>query len=288
MPINFSQEIETVDTIGFEEFQRNYMIPQRPVKIKRLLNDSIANKKWSPEFFKSQLGHIEVGVFSNNPNFLDRSLKQAPEKMLFSEYIDLICSKPSDARLHLFNVFKYLPELKNDFEYPDITNKIVKNFPFAFFGGEGSVARMHRDMDNSNVFLTEFWGRKKVILFHPKYDKLLYRYPFTTHTSVDVENPNYNKYPGLHFVKGEHTYLEKGETLFMPARYWHYIRYESVGIGMSFRSLSTVSDTLAGLWQAGVVSQIDDGMRKATGEWWFNQKKYWAYLEAQKELRSVG
>lgn len=108
-----------------------------------------------------------------------------------------------------------------------------------------AVARMHRDMDNSNVFLTEFSGDKKVVLFSPNYDKLLYRYPFTTHTGVEIEDPDYDKFPGLHDVRGQHTILKKGETLFMPSRYWHYIRYNSVGIGMAFRSLGDVHNMVS-------------------------------------------
>jgi hypothetical protein len=142
-------------------------------------------------------------------------------------------------------------------------------------------------MDNANVFLSEFWGKKKIVLFSPEYDELLYRYPFTTHTAVDIENPDYDKYPGLHHVVGEHTILEKGETLFMPCKYWHFIRYMNVGIGMAFRSLGSVSNTVGGMWQAGVISQIDDGMRKATGDWWFNKKASWAQIKADKASRNV-
>lgn len=287
MPIDFSQEIETVDTIEYAEFQERFMIPQKPVKIKNLLSGSEANKKWSPDFFKEKLGHVEVGVFNNDPCYLDRSYKDAPQKMKFADYLDLICSKPTDARLHLFNVFKHMPELKNDFEYPNITDRIVKNLPFAFFGGEGSVARIHRDMDNANVFLTEFWGKKKIVLFKPEFDDLLYRYPFTTHTAVDVENPDYDKYPGLHHVVGSHTVLEKGETLFMPSKYWHFIRYETVGIGFAFRSWGTMPTTIAGFWQAGIISQIDDGLRKMTGDWWFDKKRDWANERAQKAIKQA-
>ena len=157
MAIDFSKEIDVVDCIDYEEFVERYMKPQKPVKFRNLLRDSTANSKWSPEYFKKELGHIEVGVFDNDPAYLDRSYKQAPVRMKFADYLDLITSGPTDARLHLFNVFKHKPELRHDFEYPEhLVDNIVKGFPFTFFGGEGSVARMHRDMDNANVFLTEF------------------------------------------------------------------------------------------------------------------------------------
>lgn len=284
MPIDYSKQIETVDTIDYDEFQERFYKPQIPVKIKNLLSDAKANKKWSPEFLKEQLPDLEVGVFENDPELLDRSQKTAPKTMLFGNYIDKILSGPSDARLHLFNVFKHLPELTNDFEYPDIADRIVTALPFAFIGGEGSVARLHRDMDNANVFLTEFWGRKKVILFSPEYDELLYRFPFATHSPVDVENPDYDQYPGLHLVEGQHTILEKGETLFMPCKYWHHIRYLSVGIGMSFRSLGSVPNTAEGLLQTTVLSTIDDLARVVAGDDWQDYKTQLAMDRAETQL----
>lgn len=288
MALDFSKEIDVVEEISFQDFQENYMRPQIPLKFKNLLSESEANRKWSPEYFKKELGHISVGVFDNDSHYLDRSYKQAPKTMLFGDYIDLTLAGPTDARLHLFNMFKYKPELKNDFEYPtDLVKNIVRGFPFAFFGGEGSVARIHRDMDNANVFLTEFWGKKHIALFAPEYDEFLYRYPYTTHTGIDIENPDYDKYPALQYVKGSHTILEKGETLFMPCKYWHHIRYMSPGIGMSFRSLGNVKNTLDGWIQAGIVSTIDDGMRVITGDWWFQKKTEMAEKRAKELMKTV-
>lgn len=288
MPIDFSKEIDTVEDISYADFQENYMKPQRPLKFKNLMRYSEAYDKWSPDFFKEKLGHIEVGVFDNDNAHLDRSYKQAPHTMKFGDYLDKIQEGPTDARLHLFNVFKHMPELKDHFEYPKhMVKNIITALPFAFFGGEGSVARIHRDMDNANVFLTEFWGKKFIAVFDPKYDELLYRYPFTTHTAIDIENPDYDKYPGLHHVVGEHTILDRGETLFMPCKYWHYIRYMSPGIGMAFRSLGPIPTMMQGWWQAGVISTFDDSMRKATGKWWFEKKTELAQEKADRILRSI-
>lgn len=284
MPLDYLKQIETADTIDYQEFQQKYFIPQIPVKIKNLLSDAPANGKWTPSYLSDRIGNIEVGVFNNNPNLLDRSQKSAPQKMKFSDYVDLISAGPTDARLHLFNMFKHLPELKNDFEFPHVADNIIKALPFAFIGGEGSGARLHRDMDNANVFLTEFYGRKKVVLFGPEYDKLLYKYPFTTHSAVDVSNPDYEKFPGLHFVKGQQTILEKGETLFMPAKYWHHIEYLSVGIGMSFRSLGSIANTAEGVFQTSVVSTIDDAARLVLGDSWHHFKSEIAQSRAEKMI----
>ena len=80
-------------------------------------------------------------------------------------------------------------DLRNDYKVPDLVDNVIGFLPFTFFGGKGAITRIHQDMDLSNVFLTEVIGHKRVVLIEPKYSKLLYRYPFGVHTSIDVNNP---------------------------------------------------------------------------------------------------
>jgi len=282
MPIDFSQKIDEVENISRKEFQEKYFIPQKPVKIKGLLKDSPAYTKWTPEFFKEELGDITVGVFDSDKSLLDRAYKTAPETMKFADYLDLIMAGDSDKRLFLFDVFKYKKELKKDIIYPDIAKFIIKAKPFTFFGGTGAETRIHRDADNNNVFLTEFYGEKHVTLFSPDNDDILYRYPYTTHSAVEVDKPDYDKYPALQNLKGMHTTLKKGETIFMPAKYWHYIKYMSPGIGMAFRSLSSLPNVLTGLFYVGVTTHIDDMLRKTRGQKWFDYKTQKAQEVAKK------
>ncbi len=286
MPIDFSEKIDEVDSISFEDFQKNYFIPQRPLKIKNLMKDSPAMNKWSIDFFKEKLGHIDVGVFDDGIEILDRPNNIPIDKMNFGQYLDLIRNGPTDKRLFAFNIYKGDSELKKDIVIPKIANKVLPFTNLAFFGGQGSITRIHRDADNSNLFLTEFIGEKLVVLFESKYDNLLYRYPYTIHSGIDIENPDYEKYPGLHHVKGKHVILKKGETLFMPAKTWHYIRYLSPGIGLNFRTLGGFSNTMKGLTHVTITMQFDMLMRKIFGAKWFNYKTRKTVEAANKELLS--
>ena len=114
MALDYSTKIDEVENISNEEFIRNYYIPQKPVKLIGFMKDSPAYKKWSPEYFKKEVGHIDVGVFETGEDLLDRPYKDAPQKMNFSEYLDLIESGPSNKRLFLFDVFKEKKSLKKD------------------------------------------------------------------------------------------------------------------------------------------------------------------------------
>ncbi|MFT6134198.1 MAG: hypothetical protein ACJAZM_000685 [Cyclobacteriaceae bacterium] len=77
-----------------------------------------------------------------------------------------------------------------------------------FFDGDGSITRAHQHMDMSCVFLTRFEGKKRVILFDPKYSTLLYRYPFNVYSGVNIDQPDFDKYLGLQYVTGLETIPE--------------------------------------------------------------------------------
>jgi len=291
MSLKLIQGIDKVEGITREEFQEKYMKPQKPVIVKHFYGeDSPIYTKWSFDYFKKELGDVEVGVFDaeGTERKDDRSYKGSNNKMKFGEYIDLVTSQPTTKRLFLFNVFKHKKELMNDFEFPDVADRVLKFLPLAFFGGEGAVTRIHRDMDNSNVFLTELSGSKRVVLFDPKYSKLLYQYPFGTHTSIDINNPDYDRYPGLKKVVGHESVIEAGDTLFMPSGWWHHIEYNSAGLGFSIRSLSPyMSNRLKGLYQIGVLTHLDEAFRFVLRDKWFAMKTRIADKRAAAALAQV-
>lgn len=276
MSLKLTQNIDLVEDISREEFQRAYMRPQRPVIIKNFYGKDAPVYNWTLDYFKQTLGQIDVGVYDaeDEERKDDRSYKGAPQTMKFGDYIDLIQQGPTTKRLFLFNVFKYKKELLEDFQFPNLADNVLGFLPFAFFGGAGAITRIHRDMDNSNVFLTELIGEKRVVLFHPKYSTLLYRYPMGTHTSIDINQPDYERYPGLKYVEGIDFTLKAGETLFMPSGWWHHIEYKTAGMGFAMRSLSpNFKDRLVGLMQVGVLTHLDEVFRFVLKDKWFDAKK---------------
>jgi len=280
--------VDRIEGVSRKEFQEKYMIPQKPVIIKHFYGkDSPLYNKWDFDYFKKELGEITVGIYDaeGKKQTEDRSYKGAPDTMKFGDYLDLVQAGPTSRRLFLFNIFKHKKELYKDFKFPDVADRVLKRLPLAFFGGEGAVTRIHRDMDNSNVYLTELSGRKRVVLFDPKYSDMLYRYPFGTHTSVDINNPDYDKYPALDKVVGYDCIIEAGDTIFMPSGWWHHIEYQSAGIGFSMRSISPKTSTLLrGLFQIGILTHLDEALLFLLGDRWFNYKKSVAERRAAKAL----
>jgi hypothetical protein len=288
MDLPYNTPIDVTDNITPDEFKRNYLLPEKPVVIRKLWANFPARRKWNIEYFQQTLGDIEVGVFTGGKDKADRSFKVPDLKMKFGEYLQKITGEPCNYRLFLFNIFRHKPELRDDFDWPPLTRLYLKRVPFMFFGGMGSVVRIHQDMDWSNVFLTQLHGRKWVVLFHPKYSTLLYRYPFNVHSSVDIEHPEYDKFPGLKYVEGMHCTLEPGDTLFIPSGYWHYIKYLEGGYAINQRALSPyLRRWLKGFWHVVILSNVDDLMRMLLKKNWYIMKSRISHKRAEKMLERM-
>lgn len=287
MALDISTPVPIVDgtTITRKEFYNNFYNPQKPVVLRGLWKQYPAYTKWTMEFFKQTMGNIEVGLFGNRKEDLSKTLQVPNAKMRFDEYLNLIEHEPTDLRLFLFPIFKHKPELLKDFGYPDIVRGYVK-IPFMFFGPPKSIVRMHQDIDMSNVFLTQFHGRKRVVLFAPDQSELLYRLPFNVHSTVDVDNPDYEAYPALNYAKGMSTILEHGDTLFMPSGYWHHIEYLEGGFGLSVRTIAhSLPMKVGGIWNLTVQRTTDNVMRKLNEDKWFDYKKRVAKKRAERAMK---
>lgn len=288
MKLDIQNPVDVKEQISAEEFNQQYLLPEKPVVLKNLWKDYPAHSKWTTDYFKQELGDVQVGLFDSDSKN-DRSFKKPHMYMKFGDYLDLISSnKPTNLRIFLFNIFKHKPELKKDFDFPPITDTYLKRFPFMFFGGKNAVVRIHQDMDMSNVFLTQLHGKKRVVLFEPKYSKLLYRYPFTVHSSVNIDDPDFEQFPGLKYVKGMTCELDHGDTLFIPSGYWHYITYLEGGFAISVRALAPhISRRLEGFWRVAILSTLDDLFRNVLGKKWFTFKHKLAHLYANRQIAEI-
>lgn len=286
MPIDLSLKVDIVENISKEDFQKKYMKPQKPVIIRNFFGkDAPLYTKWSFDYFDKEIGDIEVGIFDDENSDRDdsKSYKKADFTIRFGEYLKILQSGPTQKRLFLFNIFKFLPKLKKDITYPDLGVNFIKKLPFVFFGGKGAITRIHQDMDMSNVFLTELKGRKRVILFDPNYSDLLYRYPFGVHSSIDPDKPDYERFPGLDKVKGYQCEIKTGDTLFMPSGFWHHIEYLEGSFGVAVRSLSPTRK-LRGLYNVAILTHLDEVIRFLLGDKWYKTKDAISKKRAQRAL----
>ena len=268
------RNVDRVDSISRKDFQERYVKHSKPVVIKNLTAGWAAKTKWNYDYFKSLAGDKIVPVYDNSIPTADSAVNKPDGELKFGEYLDRIAAGPTELRIFLFNIFDHIPDLVNDFTYFDeICGGFLKKYPMMFFGGAGSKVFLHFDMDLSHVFITQFKGKKRVILFDNKYSEALYKLPFMVQSYIDPEKPDYDKYPALKNVKGYETIIEDGETLFMPSGIWHYMNYMEGGFALSLRSMETpVSTKLRGVYNLLVMRKIDDFMKRNFTRKWYDYK----------------
>ena len=170
-------EIERVETISQEDFYTHYVKKQKPVVIEKLTKDWPAYSKWNLEYIKSIAGNKTVPLYDDRPVSYKDGFNEAHAKMKMSDYIDLLQSKPTNYRIFLYNLMKEVPTLQNDFKWPKIGLKLIKQLPMLFFGGENSKVFMHYDIDYSNILHFHFHGKKQCILFSQEATPYLYKIP---------------------------------------------------------------------------------------------------------------
>jgi ribosomal protein L16 Arg81 hydroxylase len=90
----------------------------------------------------------------------------------------------------------------------------------------------------------------------------------------------------LKLAEGYDFILERGDTLFMPAGYWHHMEYLDSGFAMSLRAMQPdLTGKLKGIWNIVGMRNIDTIMKKAAPMTWYNWKQKQIQRNAEKELR---
>ena len=264
-----------------QDFAEEYLKPMKPVVFTDLTASWPARQRWTIEHFKEHYGHLRVPVVSNNYSKPGKGYMTPDRVISFKEFLEILESGPTDLRIFLWNIFKAAPELRNDFRIPDIMDGFVDEMPFMFFGGEGAKVALHYDIDMSHVFLNQIHGRKRVVLFAPDQSRNIYHHPFTVASYVDLNNPDYEKYPALARAKGYEIVMEPGETIFMPSGYWHYIEYTDGGYSIALRSFGSLPARVRGIANIATHYVVDKGMNRLIGPSWRKMKERLAERRAE-------
>jgi len=289
------EPVITLNDISPEEFKKEFYVPGIPVVIKNISKNWPAYTKWNWDYFKELVGNKRVPLYNNVKSDAYTPVNSADDYKAFGEYIDMISKGPAGWRIFLFNIFEHAPQLAKDFTWPDELMKgFVKKYPMLFVGGASSITHMHFDIDCSHILHTQFVGRKKVLLFPYDQQHKLYRKPFEVLSLADFSNyyklngkPDYEKFPALKLARGYDLTLTHGDTLFMPAGFWHHMEYIDSGFAMSLRAMqSGISGKLQGAWNLFGMRSIDTIMKKTAPQWWYENKKKRVYANAGKAIRS--
>ncbi|MDR0229763.1 MAG: cupin-like domain-containing protein [Flavobacteriaceae bacterium] len=281
------QEIERVKSISEKDFIENYFKKQKPVVIENLTQDWPAYTKWHLNYIKEIAGDKIVPLYDDRPVSHKDGFNEAHATMKMSDYIDLLQSKPTNYRIFLYNIMKEVPSLKEDFKWPKLGLRLVKQLPMLFFGGTNSKVFMHFDIDYSNILHFNFNGEKQCMLFAPDQSKYMYKIPHAliSREDIDFDNPNFDKWPALQYAQGYVCNLKHGEMLYMPEGYWHYMKYLTPSISMSLRAFpSKFTNLTNAFYNVTIMRFFDNFMRRIQGQTWIDKKNERAITGTHKKL----
>jgi len=225
------------------------MKQQKPVVIRNSGLVSSATH-WTLDYLQHNIGSEENNVYVSKtdefifydakritPKLKNFTLPNEHLKLKFSEFVDRMRGwKPGDDKIYLqqmltdtvtpnimrdfkkFN-WSWLRELENKLNWSGLTSNLL------LIGQPGNITPVHYDMQQ-NMF-AQVHGYKRILLFHPKYFTSLYPYPVhhpcDRQSQVDFEQPDYDRFPNLHDLKGYEIVLEPGDVLYIPLHWWHYV-----------------------------------------------------------------
>ena len=279
--------VTRVENISKKDFVENFYKPQIPVLIAGLTKNWPAYEKWRLDYVQERAGEQIVPLYNNEPAKDKQSVYAPAKEMKLYDYIEILKTQPTDLRIFFYNILKEMPELINYFEYPDIGLKFFKKLPALLFGGGQSKVFMHYDIDLPDSMHFHFDGDKVVNLFSPAQTKYLYKVPFSIHNieEIDMDNPDFEKYPALRYAEGIRAEMKHGDALYMPSGYWHSIRYLNGGFSLTLRALPRHPKRFATmLYNVLIMRNIDNFTRKHWGQKWLDYKEGLAIKRTERNL----
>lgn len=231
---------DTIDELDVKKitkssFRQHFFDKNKPVVIKGLLKDTIADKSWTIENLKNRIGDYPIKVFNlndkNGTSYLfPKHIMKLKEMFLLIEN-----NSKSDYRMFVNTILKKDKKLQNELPTPTFFKCKFQLPNLLFIGGKDCIVPLHYDFIKDNGLLTQFYGRKEIILLDQSQSELLYRLPLNSISMVNLFDPDYKTYPALRKVKGIKTILNHGDTLFIPSGYWHQIKYLDASMSVAFR-----------------------------------------------------
>lgn len=258
-----TRAIDRVCEMTPERFSQLYLQELgRPVILTDATQDWAALSQWSFQTFQKRYGAdlvlpgIDRGLRFAKATTLEKfiSYLNCPQEELAGQWVyasngklvkqNIPVFQPCD-RFYLLNWYGFHrhPELFKEIRpYGFISDWVSKMPKFLvstlekihevdywsiLLGPENTVTRLHQDFASTHGSLTQIVGRKKVILFSPKYSAAI------EYGSINPEAPQTKAGNELSKVEAYECVLEPGEMLFWPANWWHYVRSLDASISVS-------------------------------------------------------
>ncbi|MEM5331776.1 cupin-like domain-containing protein [Paraburkholderia sp. JHI2823] len=235
--------VETNTVPGAREFHRRFVRPGLPVVFRGAALGLGAVRRWNCGYLKAAAGSRRVPIeYSPDKEFaLPERIGKDRVHSSFGSFVDYLIygdtASPTTYYLAQVDTLKYLPELVGDIVRPSFAPlaKIMRP-PYLWMGIGGNASTLHYDSyDNLYAMVS---GRKHITLFPPTDRRHLY--PYTDdrrnrHFSrINLRTPDLERFPGLLDAQPVECVLCRGDILYIPEGWWHYLRSQGLNVAVNW------------------------------------------------------
>ncbi|XP_015648710.1 lysine-specific demethylase JMJ30 isoform X1 [Oryza sativa Japonica Group] len=232
------KQIERRSCISLEAFIRDYFLCESPVILSGYIDHWPARTKWKDIRYLERIAGDRTVPVEVGKKYLSSEWKQ--ELITFSQFLEMMWSSDCSANLTYLAqhpLFDQIKELREDIMVPEYCNAGGGELQKlnAWFGPEGTVTPLHHDLYH-NLF-AQVLGRKYFRLYSASISNDLYPHRETMLSNisqVDLDNINVNEFPRTGDVEFMDGILEEGDLLYIPPKWWHYVRSLSTSFSVSF------------------------------------------------------
>jgi len=237
-------DVERRTGVSQKEFLDRYYSQNQPV----LMTDSCdrwpALSLWDADYLVAKLGSTEIEVMAGRESDPDYEINANQHRFLmpFDEYVAKIRTESRSNDTYLVANNKLLATeaalpLWDDFTLDEryLAPDPKRTHAFLWFGPAGTVTPLHHD--SVNVLFNQVDGWKHIILIpsleiHRVYNNL------AVYSQVDPLNPDLGQFPLFASAQQIHLDVGPGQTLFIPAGWWHHVESTEASISISFTNFA--------------------------------------------------
>uniref|UniRef100_A0A182IQY3 JmjC domain-containing protein n=1 Tax=Anopheles atroparvus TaxID=41427 RepID=A0A182IQY3_ANOAO len=233
-------DVPILDCPSLELFGNQCYDLKQPTLLRGIIKAWPAMERWhDPNYLLSIASErtvpIEFGSQYSNDDWSQKLMK-------FREFVEQnICGGSSSgvnraAYLAQHDLFDQVPALRRDITVPDYIGRTDANPRIkAWLGPKGTVSPLHTDPCHN--LLCQVFGSKTIILARPEDTDKLYpheHFILSNTSQVDARCPDLERFPLVRQVRFQRLTLHRGEVLYLPPQWWHYVESLSPSFSVSF------------------------------------------------------
>jgi hypothetical protein len=231
-------EIEKRPLCSGAEFVECYAGASRPVVFTDLAADWPASSRWSADDLKQRFGDVQVEVQAAAAQLAGVITAPPRPPLSLAAFIDRLAAGERDLRLVPQQQLLQgrLAALLGDVgTLPDFcASPVLAATATLGIDAEGAATPLQHAAAMS--LQVQVVGRSRWRFVSPLQGPLLYNYVGNT-SPVDIDQPDFNRYPAFRQARVIEVIVEPGETLFVPLGWWRQVTALTFGVSLALANI---------------------------------------------------